>query len=275
MQSTLMVVLRPGCRNTDLLRLTCELAGKLDAAVIGITGCQPIPVVMSEEWDTGDLVEQDRLQMHREIGAAQDEFHAMQGLRGDEPQWRSDITNGSLSQYIAHQARCADVLIVGAAQDPQHPRLAHDIDIGDLVLHAGRPVLLAPPGAASLPLAQALIAWRDTREARRAVMDALPLLRLARRVAVVEVAPAADADAARHRVADVSHWLHRHGIAAEASVSASYGEDANELASVAQELGADLLVAGAYGHGRLRQWVLGGVTRDLLLRPDRCTLLSH
>lgn len=275
MKSTVMVHVRPGSRNSALLQLACDLAGKLDAAVIGITGCQPMPIVASEQWDTGDLVEQDRLQMQREIEAAKDEFLSMAGLQRHEPQWRSAVTNESLSHYLATEARCADLIVVGAPELPGHPRPARDIDIGALVLQAGRPVLLAPLKAASLPLAQALIAWKDTREARWAVIDALPLLRCARRVAVVEIASAAHADVARHHVADVSHWLGRHGIKAEASVGISYGEDANELASLAKEHGADLVVAGAYGHGRLREWIMGGVTRDLLLRFGCCTMLSH
>ncbi len=275
MRVTLMICLRPGCSNSALLHFTADLADRLDAEVVGIAGCQPIVIATSEDWAIGDVVGQDRLQMQREIEAARDEFMTMPGLRSHAPQWRSHITPANLSTYVAREARCADLLIVGAMQDPPHARPARDVDGGTLVLEAGRPVLLVPSASATLPLAQVLVAWKDTREARRAVLDALPLLRLARRVAVVEIAPAIDEDAARHRVADVSHWLHRHGIESAASVSRSYGEDANELASVAQEMGADLLVAGAYGHGRLREWVLGGMSRDMLLHVERCTLLSH
>jgi len=100
-------------------------------------------------------------------------------------------------------------------------------------------------------------------------------LRQAERVVVVEIVAQEDMDDARTRLSDIVKWLGRHRVAAEFLVSPSSGSDATRLDALAQEHGAGLLVAGAYGHNRLREWVLGGVTRDLLLRPDRCTLISH
>ena len=76
-------------------------------------------------------------------------------------------------------------------------------------------------------------------------------------------------------VEDVVGWLERHGVVAETLACRSIGEDATRLNDIAQEQNADLIVAGAYGHSRLREWVLGGVTCDLLLRADRCSLVSH
>ena len=70
-------------------------------------------------------------------------------------------------------------------------------------------------------------------------------------------------------------WLRWHDVVAEPLVLASNGDDVGVLNAIAQELAADLIVAGAYGHSRLREWVLGGVTRDLLLRANRCSLVSH
>ena len=80
---------------------------------------------------------------------------------------------------------------------------------------------------------------------------------------------------ARGRLQDVVAWLKGHGIAAKAVAAPTAGNDATHLDAIAREHGAGLLVAGAYGHNRLREWVLGGVTRDLLLRPGRCSLVSH
>jgi nucleotide-binding universal stress UspA family protein len=98
---------------------------------------------------------------------------------------------------------------------------------------------------------------------------------MASHVSVVEIATDDGlADACLH-VQDVVAWLKRHGIAAEAVTSGSTGDDAEQLQFVAEERNADVIVAGAYGHGRLREWVLGGVTKDLLLRADRCSLVSH
>jgi nucleotide-binding universal stress UspA family protein len=80
---------------------------------------------------------------------------------------------------------------------------------------------------------------------------------------------------ARRHLDQVVEWLKRHGVTAEAIVAASAGNDSTDLAEIGREQKADLMVAGAYGHNRLREWMLGGVTRDLLLRPEACAFVSH
>jgi nucleotide-binding universal stress UspA family protein len=97
----------------------------------------------------------------------------------------------------------------------------------------------------------------------------------AKRVTVVEIAPEEDLASARTHLEDVVGWLKRHDILAKPLASVAKRDDARQLDAIARELGADLVVAGAYGHSRMREWVLGGVTRDLLLGADRCSLVSH
>jgi nucleotide-binding universal stress UspA family protein len=94
-------------------------------------------------------------------------------------------------------------------------------------------------------------------------------------VTVVEIAKQAELEAARLRLKDVTDWLSRHGTPAQCVASVSTGDDAAQLNVLAQEHAADIIVAGAYGHSRLREWALGGVTRDLLLSKKSCSLLSH
>jgi|SRR5476651_1200005 nucleotide-binding universal stress UspA family protein len=147
--------------------------------------------------------------------------------------------------------------------------------MGALVLQAGRPVLIVPGTIDKLVLGHVIVAWKDTRETRRAALDALPLLKMAARVTVVEVAAEGDLESARLHLEDVVVWLKRHDIAAALLVSASNGDDTGRLNAIAQEQNVDLIVAGAYGHSRLRELVLGGVTHDLLLCPGRCVLVSH
>jgi nucleotide-binding universal stress UspA family protein len=106
-------------------------------------------------------------------------------------------------------------------------------------------------------------------------MDALPLLKHAQRVTVVEVARKGDTDNAVDRTADVAAWLDRHGIRAETLVRASAGPDVECLQKILDERNCDFLVAGAYSHSRIGEWAFGGVTTDLLLHPHRCTLVSH
>ena len=92
---------------------------------------------------------------------------------------------------------------------------------------------------------------------------------------VVEMAAEDELPAACARLKDVIGWLKRHGVVAESIASPSSIDDANVLYAIAHDRGADVIVAGAYGHSRLREWVLGGVTRDLLLSANRCSLVSH
>lgn len=98
---------------------------------------------------------------------------------------------------------------------------------------------------------------------------------MAGKVTVIEVADDDELSEADVHVKDVAEWLGGHGITADARVERGGDEDAVVLAGVAEDLNAGLVVAGAYGHTRLREWVLGGVTRDLLLKTARCSLVSH
>jgi nucleotide-binding universal stress UspA family protein len=98
------------------------------------------------------------------------------------------------------------------------------------------------------------------------------MLPTSRRVEIVE---AKAVEGARRRLADVVAWLARHGVEANGSTALADGTEAKQLAAVAKDVGADLIVAGAFGHSRLPEWAFGGVTRDLLLFADRCVFASH
>ena len=181
---------------------------------------------------------------------------------------------GSLSDHLAREARCGDLLITGVSSGVLLDGSGR-VDTGDLVMQVGRPVLIVPAAAQTLKLERAVVGWKDTRETRRAITDALPLLKKAAHVIVIEIAPEEELDGVRQHLEDVVAWLMRHGVTAGTIATPPTGSDAIQLADLAQKLGADLIVAGAYGHSRLREWVLGGVTRDLLLGSNLCTLISH
>ena len=270
--ATLMVHLELGHKNTGLLTMAADLAKRLGAGVVGIALCQPMRILYSDGYVPGDIFEQDRQQIADEMDAAQAEFR---GVFGPGAAWRETVTGLSLAAQLAKETRCADLVVTGVDRTESVFDTSRHVDIGDLVMQAGRPCLIVPAGVETLALNHVVVAWKDSAEARRAVSDALPLLSLAGRVTVVEITAEAELDDGRVRVQDVVGWLGRHGIEATAVVTASAGEDAVRLDAIAGELGADLLVAGAYGHSRVREWVLGGVTRDLLLRARRASLVSH
>jgi nucleotide-binding universal stress UspA family protein len=180
-----------------------------------------------------------------------------------------------LATYIAEQARAADLIIISPEEKGLTRDFSRRVNVGELVMQIARPVLLVPTGINQLNLENVVVGWKETGEARRAISDAIPLLQKAGHVTVVEIAAAEDIAAARDRLKDVADWLARHGVAAETVVAHSQGDDAAQLDALAREKDTGLLVAGAYGHSRVREWMLGGVTRNLMLHPTSCSLVSH
>lgn len=120
------------------------------------------------------------------------------------------------------------------------------------------------------------MAWKDVREARRAVFDALPILAAAKEVTIAEI-PEQDTDRADalSRVADVAAWLRSHGIVATTNVPEKPAGVSEQLDKIAANVGAGAVIAGAYGRSRFREWVLGGVTRHLATGSRRCAFLSR
>jgi nucleotide-binding universal stress UspA family protein len=135
---------------------------------------------------------------------------------------------------------------------------------------------IAPESVASLSPRHVAIAWKDVREARRAVRDALPFLQQAESVMIVEISEAGEGDRILRQIKDVVGYLTRRRIdviaervrPAEVSVT-------DALLRLIHDENINLVVAGAYGHSRLGEWVFGGVTRDLLAQSPVCCLVSH
>jgi nucleotide-binding universal stress UspA family protein len=272
--ATLLVNLESGQSNSHLLQVAAQLAARFQARVIGITACMPIKLLYGDGYIDGVVFEQDRQEIDQEIAAARAAFRDAMGTRARDLDWRSTVTFRSLADYLAAEARRAD-LILTASPSRNPPNTARQINLGDFIMQAGRPVLVVATEPSPLELKRVIVAWKDTREARRAAADALPILRIATSVSLVEIAPEAELVAARARLSDVAAWLERHNVTAECLPVVSDGEDADRLNAVAQERGADLIVAGAYGHSRVREWALGGVTRSLLGASVRSVFASH
>lgn len=202
------------------------------------------------------------------------EFKRVLQPRSINISWRSAMTYEPLSEYLAIQSRCADLVITRTARVDVFDA-SRAVATADIVMGLGRPVLVVPSDELHLSSKRVLVCWKDTRRARRAVFDGLPILKQAAQVTILEIAEEKEISAAHMRIVDVVDWLEQHGVVATPVVLPSTGDDTQALCTAAQSQNADAIVAGAYGHSRLREWVLGGVTRDLLLSDDRCSLLSH
>ncbi len=173
-------------------------------------------------------------------------------------------------------ARYADIAIVPSLTAEDGAQI-HDF-FQDLLLDSGRPVLVVPPHSqASMPPKRVVVAWRPTREAARATHDALPLLEAAEQVDVLVIDPKiAEGAHGEEPGADIAAHLARHGVNVQVVARPSEGASAGVgILDYAKHVGADLVVAGGYGHSRLRERILGGATRELLYTTTTPVLFSH
>ncbi|MGU3390798.1 universal stress protein [Sphingomonas sp. M1A8_2b] len=269
--STVLVHLDGARPNATLLDVATAVAQRYDAKVIGVAACQPVKVGACDGYLDGALAVAMRDLVTEELARAKTEVHAHPGIRSHILEWRSISTLDTIAHIVASLARCTDLIITSVG--PVHHDPTTYADTGDLVLHAGRPVLVVPSTNATADFRNVLVAWTDTRECRRAIVGALPMLHDADRVTLVEASY--DPIGARRGIDDIAAWLDRHGIGADQVNTRVDGSPTSTLATIADEIEADLIVAGAYGHSRIHEWAFGGMTRDLLLHEHRCTLLSH
>lgn len=273
--ASLMVYVDDEADNVARIGFARDLAAVHDAALIGISVSEPTPPLVdavAAGGMTGEILTLRRDQADAELAEARQRFLAMMKDTGIPHEWRSET--GYPAASVTRLARAADLIIIGRDAGRLPYRAP---DTGDLVMGVGRPVLVAPPQALAAPVdGVALVAWTDGREAQRAVTAALPLLRQAREVRVIEICAPDETDAAAARVADVAAWLRRHGIVAESEALTRDERPAGDrILACVERLGANLVVCGAWGHSRMREWIMGGVTQALLNRSPAWLLMSH
>ena len=258
------------------LSLASEIAVRFDARVLGIMGSPAESPVIDAY--TGGAMLGEMLSLVRDVAEADLKkaelaFWEGAGARAASFEWRG--ATGYPCEVVGHAMRAADLIILGRRD--RETLSAHAIDPGDLLMIAGRPLLIAPPHPLRGPIGEpAVVAWTDSREAQRAVQGALPMLKAASRVDVIEIAAEDGFAAAQTRTVDVADFLGRYGIVAAGQAIRGDGSARSEqIIGFAEDCSAGLIVAGGYGHARLRQWVLGGVTHGLLANSPVCLILSH
>lgn len=272
--STVMVHLDLDEPNDARLHVAGDLAEQFGAKLIGIACCQPQPSVYADGPLAQSLVRQLEAEANEKIQKLEQRFRTAYQNRIENVEWRRAYAVPA--DYVAREARAADLVITGADRSGALSDPSWRLDPNELVMKVGRPMMVVPPEVDRLKLASVVVGWKDTREARRAVVDALPLLQRAKEVTVVEIIENdGDRAAAGRRVADVSAWLGRHQVDACHMVPNLRGNAVEQLISHASDIEADMIVAGAYGHTRMREWIFGGVTRDLITKSNRCSFLSH
>jgi nucleotide-binding universal stress UspA family protein len=275
--ATIMVCLASDQSNERCLAIASEMVERFDAEVVGIAAAEFSPPLYFTSGEQADkMIEQGRNAIKTRLSELESEFRKVMNRGTKHVEWRSNMETPI--RFVAREARAVDIIVIGQSRDSVFTDPFARVNPSDLVMQAGRPLLVVPEEAGWLDLRSVLIAWKDTPEARRAIVDSLPLLRKAKDITIAEVVEdGGSREAALSRTNDVVTWLSHHDIIANALVpeDCSTRNAAAALDRIASTVGASVVVAGAYGHSRLREWVLGGVTQHLASESTRCVLLSR
>jgi nucleotide-binding universal stress UspA family protein len=240
--------------------LTCIQATPFDSYIIGdpFGGVYAMPSIMGE------------------VRAADDAHRARmeERLRREGVSWEWLHHDGNPAQTVVDRSRLCDLIVLSLPTPTDG--IAHERALaltGEVAIHARTPVLAVPQASRGVDaLGPALVAWNGAPESSNALRLALPMLRQASVVHVVTVAE----DGGEFPAVDACTYLARHGIQAELHEWPRDGNSTAEaLIEAAARLGATYVLMGAYGHSRFREAVVGGVTREMLLRSPVPLLLGH
>ena len=259
-------------RHGQRLDLAIRLALQHEAHLTGLLPIMPPQIPAFAEVPIGpEFFERELAALRERAAVLAAEFEKETDRQGVPAEWRCE--EGDPIRLMIRHGRYADLVMLPRESAGWKEAAAYLM--GEMVMGMGRPVLIVPSAGRFTTIGgRVLVAWNGSREATRAVHDALPILRRADSVIVLSVNPP---DAASHMPgADISAHLAAHGVTVTAQRSIAPDIEVGDvlLNAVADE-GADLLVMGAYGHTRLRELVLGGVSRHILMHMTVPVLMSH
>jgi len=267
----ILVSLDPKDPTTTILGIVVELAERFGAKVSASAAAQPIVETFGAELGVAASLQsyqRQRTEIEEGLSLLQASFESSVplNLRGSFHSLIQPPTG-----FMVDEAVSADLLVL-PTQRSRERRGA--VDAGELIVSAGRPVLLVPEGTTTIDARRIVIGWKDRREARRAVADALPFLKTAQDVFVASVEEG-DYAGEHESFKRILTWLDRHGIKATGDILPLQESVAGTIDAAAAEREAEFIVAGGYGHTRFREWLFGGVTRDLVDMPNRYRFFSN
>lgn len=280
---TILVLLNDPGRTQQLLDAASALARQFDAHLVGLY-ILPAAKVYS---DVGMVATPMVFEGYRDLFTSKREevrakFEARAKLDGLKAEWRV-IDSGfpDIADSAIAEARSAELVIASQTDYGPDGSIERDLVVR-LVMESGRPVLIIPKKGHFAPRGEgiaekAIIGFNGTKESSRAMFDALPLLRLVKETRLVWVDPYRQSgEAGEIPGVEEATVLSRHGIKVIAEPMMTTGQNAGEaLLMRANDLGADLLVMGAYAHSRMREFVFGGATRHVLEHMTIPVLMSH
>lgn len=252
---------------------SARIAAMFDARTLGVAAGECTISPYYAEGPVADkFIQASEAELRSQLKSLEQQFRKLNASAPDSVAWRS--AERLPDAFMLSAARAADLIVVGRPSAATN--LMRGPDVGNLLMQAGRPVLVVPSDAEDFSFERVLVAWKDTRESRRAVSDALPLLRKAKDVHILSIhEPETDDATTLSGADDVVNWLAQHGAKSVAIARPDYGSVGKSIEQFADETGADTIVAGAFGHSRFMEWLLGGVTRHLLHASKRSILFSH
>lgn len=277
MYKTIVVHVDGNSDATSRLAIAGRLAMEHDAHLVGsaATGIsrQAFAILLMSP---GVMMGNGDFDVLRQNATAQLQGFAAHAERLGIASWEQRIIEDDAEHALVLESLYADLVVLGPAPAGQAHRLTGDL-VDHVALHANCPVLVVPEACVSDTLGGTIVlGWDAGKEASRALHAALPLLRRAALVMVALVNP----DPALQQYgprpgADIATYLARHGVTVEVVFEHGVHGAAEALLRVARDHGADLLVAGAYGHGRARELFFGGSTLGLLDHASVPLLLAH
>lgn len=261
------------------LELSFGLARRFESHLVGLsaTGMPPLAAYAGLGALDAGTIELAETSLREQAQARADRFLERCRQAG-LPSCEAVVDPDDAADSLVRHGHCSDLVIVSQVDDDAPGRFAAHDRLGRVVLQGARPTLMVPvAGRFDTVGERVLVAWDDSREAARALADALPVLSRATDVQVLQVGRASDgtAESARVRLEALRRWMAWHGVEARVAVELTEIEIGELLLSRASDMGADLIVMGAYGHSRWTERVFGGTTRTLLARMTVPVLMSH
>jgi nucleotide-binding universal stress UspA family protein len=259
------------------LDLATTLASRFGAFLVGVHAKPPFesPAFIDGGYDMAPLLEAHQEQVEADMIASRTNYDRALRGRSLSTEWRS--LSGRAGEMLGLCARYADLVILGQSDPDDSSKGPPDLP-ETVALASGRPVLVVPHIGVEKAIGDVvMLCWNASRESARAAADALPILKAAKQVIVLAVEPKATAGGhGPEPGADVAAWLARHGVKVTVQRDVAPNADVgNIILSRAADHDVDLIVMGIYGHSRMREMILGGVSRTILASMTVPVLMAH
>lgn len=255
----ILVDFEAGAFSPELAQCAVQLAQRFSAELVGFSAATPWPVTAGLDYAgvAATIYAEQRAELDKQLNELERQFSAAVPA-GVKAFWRQMIETPD--RGLVAVGRSIDLALIGASSGTGEGAP----DPASAVLGLGRPLLFIGTGVSHIAADRIIVGWKDTREARRAVVDALPFFKAASAVMVCAIEEG-DFATTKPSLQDALDWMKCHEINAIGDVVPEEPEGiAATLEKARADFRADLTVTGAYGHSRMREWLLGGMTRELL-----------